>query len=235
MLSIIAALCFGVPSAGRAAPPEGAQGLSAPRTPPSRFSQEEFPDAFTPQRVAADADVQDAAPDEVVDEAAEVVAERPSTPFHVSVGFAWQRAQLRFVTPLEFAVAGCGCGMENRAADLMRGSASIGWAGLSVEGSVARSIRTPEPFTQWAVGVRLDTSYRAALSLAIGAAYVRRTGAILGEGGRASAALQLRFIRQIVIYAEGGVDVTNAPQNDETLLSYSFFYSVGLRVVLARS
>ena len=59
-------------------------------------------------------------------------------------------------------------------------------------------------------------------------------GALGGEGGRLAAALQIRLIRQLTIYAEGGVDVTNVPQNDATILSYSFFYTAGMRVVIGR-
>ncbi len=157
---------------------------------------------------------------------------RPSK-FHLGFDVSWHRARIRFLTPVEYAVAGCGCGMANLNADLLRGTLSIGWAGLALEGSFSRAIRTDNPFNQWTVGVRLDTGYDAAVSLAIRLAYLRRGGAVAGEGGRGSAALQFRLWRFMVAYAEIGADVTTVPANADTVLSYALTYGAGLRFVIA--
>ena len=86
----------------------------------------------------------------------------------------------------------------------------------------------------WTVGVRLDTAYRSAISLGFRLAYVRRTGPLAGSGGRGGAVLNIRFIRQLALYVEGGADVLDVPQNDDAIFSYSAYFGAGLRFVIAR-
>lgn len=158
--------------------------------------------------------------------------EKPAR-FHLGVDLSLHRADVRFVTPAEIAL-GCGCGVQAFRSQLVRGTVSIGWAGLALEASFARSPGAPLDFHSWTAGVRLDTSYAAPFSLAFRLAYLRRVGDLVGEGGRASVALQVRIVREFVLYVEGGGEVVDVPSDANTLLSYSFFYGGGVRVVFAR-
>lgn len=153
--------------------------------------------------------------------------------FHLGVDLSWHSADVRFVTPAAIALD-CGCGMQAFRSQLVRGTVSIGWAGLALEASFARSPGAPIDFHSWTAGVRLDTSYAAPFSLAFRFAYLRRVGGLEGEGGRASVALQVRIVREFVLYAEGGGELVDVPEDSDTLLSYSFFYGGGVRVVFAR-
>ena len=153
--------------------------------------------------------------------------------FHLGVDVSWQRAQVRFITPADIAFD-CGCGVQAFRSDVVRGTVSIGWAGLALEASFARSPNAPIDFHSWTAGVRLDTSYDAPFSLALRFAYLRRVGDLLGTGGRASVLLQVRVVRQFVLYAEGGGELVDVPADSDTLLSYAFFYGGGVRMVFAR-
>ncbi|MEM7610040.1 MAG: hypothetical protein AAF411_32230, partial [Myxococcota bacterium] len=137
--------------------------------------------------------------------------ESPPSPFHVDIDAGWQRLSIRYVVPLALAVPDCECGLQPLRVDLMRLSGSIGWGGISLEGSVAKPLRSSLSLFVWTAGIRLDTSYRAPLSLGIRIAYLRRRGDAEATGGRASAALQLRPTRKLVLYAEAGAEGTNVP------------------------
>ena len=86
----------------------------------------------------------------------------------------------------------------------------------------------------WTAGLRLDTSYRGTLSLGIRMSYVRRTGSVTGTGGRFGGSLQIRIVRQFVLYGEAGVDVLDVPENADAVFSYAPFYGAGIRAVIGR-
>lgn len=156
------------------------------------------------------------------------------SPFHMGVDLSWQSLRIRYLTPIALAAPDCACGMEDVTSNLLRASLSLGWSGISLEGSIARAIAADEPFYVWTAGVRLDTSYRGALSLGIRMSYVKRTGSVTGTGGRFGGSLQIRVVRQFVLYAEAGVDVLDVPQNDDAVFSYAPFYGAGIRAVIGR-
>lgn len=160
--------------------------------------------------------------------------DEPPERFHLGFDLAWQRARVRFVSPAAIALD-CECGVQPFVADVVRGTASVGWAGIAIEGGFSRAANAPmDDFLSWSVGVRLDTSYAAAFSMAFRFAYVRRVGGLPGTGGRASLSLQMRIVRSVVLYAEAGGEVVDVPSDPETVVSYAFFYGGGLRFVFSR-
>lgn len=170
---------------------------------------------------------------ETSDLEAEEVETEPSA-YHLGVDLSWQSLRIRYLTPIAIAAPDCACAMEDVPSNLLRASLSIGWSGISLEASIARAIATDEPFYVWTAGLRLDTAYRGALSLGIRMSYVKRTGSVTGTGGRFGGALQIRIVRQFVLYAEAGVDVLDVPQNDAAVFSYAPFYGAGIRAVVGR-
>lgn len=156
------------------------------------------------------------------------------SPYHIGIDLSWQSIRIRYLTPIAIAAPDCACGMADVSSNLLRASLSIGWSGLSLEGSIARAIATDEPFYVWTAGLRLDTSYRGTLSLGIRMSYVRRTGSVTGTGGRFGGALQIRIVRQFVLYGEAGVDVLDVPGNADAVFSYAPFYGAGVRAVIGR-
>ena len=208
-------LVAGLPS--RAHAQEGAEALTSPA-----------PDPFTVPLSAA--------PRGGEDNVAEAAADTPTepSPYHLGIDLSWQSLRIRYLTPIAIAAPDCACGMADVSSNLLRASLSIGWSGISLEGSVARAVATDDPFYIWTAGLRLDTSFRAPLSLGIRMSYVRRTGAVTGTGGRFGGSLQIRIVRQFVLYAEAGVDVLDVPENDDAVFSYAPFYGAGIRAVVGR-
>lgn len=161
------------------------------------------------------------------------------SPFHLSLDVSWVRAKVRFfstsdVLPTCFEEV---CGPQGFDTAMMRGAVGIGVGGLTLEASMAKAFETDFEHYVWTAGLRLDTNYRGVVSLMIRGAYLERWGAIEGRGGRFGAGLQFRFIRQIVLYAEGSVDVTTVPEsmgNQGALFSYGTSIAVGIRTVFAR-
>lgn len=161
------------------------------------------------------------------------------SPFHVSIDVAWVRAKVRFfstsdVLPTCFEEV---CGPEGFDTAMMRGAIGLGIGGLTLEATMAKAMETDFEHYVWSAGLRLDTSYRGVVSLMIRGAYIERWGEIGGRGGRFGAGLQLRFIRQIVLYAEGSVDITTVSEsmgNQGALFSYATYIAVGMRTVFAR-
>lgn len=201
---------------------EGAAALSSPEPDP-------FLGSLRVQRAESDAGA-------ATDSPSEAAPEEPSEPsnYHLGVDLSWQSLRIRYITPVAIAAPDCACGMADVPSNLLRASLSIGWSGLSLEGSVARAIATDEPFYVWTAGLRLDTAFRGTLSLGIRMSYVKRTGSVTGSGGRFGGALQIRIVRQFVLYAEAGVDVLDVPQNADTVFSYAPFYGAGVRAVVGR-
>lgn len=157
-------------------------------------------------------------------------ADEPSR-FHIGLDVAWRREQVRFLSAATFV--GCDdCAPPPMSGDGLRGSASIGFAGIALEGSLAMPYRGDAP-TTWTLGARLDTGYASPVSVAFRLAYLRRWGELSGIGGRLGLALQVRVVRAIVGYAEAGLDVVTAPPDSQAVLSYAAYYAAGLRFVFA--
>lgn len=153
--------------------------------------------------------------------------------WHADLDVSYMRATQHFVSTGSFVPGVCdSCTPPTLRSRLLRGSVALGLAGLNVEASVARPVEGGDGGFTYTLGVRLDTSYRAHVSLAIRGAYLRRFGQLPGRGGRFGAALQIRIVEALVLYGEGGVDVTSVPQSMSDLgaiVSYSTYMDFGLR------
>ncbi len=159
------------------------------------------------------------------------------SPWHAALDVSYVRSTVRFISTASF-LPGCteGCGPRSISQRMLRGSFAFGLAGLSAEASVARPMEGDTGDLVYSLGVHLDTSYRAHVSLGIRGAYLRRFGQAPGRGGRFAASLQIRVVDDFVLYGEAGLDVTSVSQNmsdNGAILAYATQLGVGLRVVFS--
>ena len=159
------------------------------------------------------------------------------SPWHAALDVAYVRSSLHFrsIAPV---LPDCteDCQPKALRSRQLRGTFAFGLAGLSVEASLARPVSGDAGDFDYSLGVHLDTSFRAHVSLGIRGAYLRRFGRAPGRGGRLAASLQIRLVQAFVLYGEAGLDVTSVSQNmsdNGVVLAYGTQLALGLRVSFA--
>jgi len=124
------------------------------------------------------------------------------------------------------------CGPADYALETARVAAAIGHAGFNLEGSLTAPLGgSSSGFAAWSAGLRVDTGWDALLSVTLRMAYVRRTDAAGGEGGRGAIGINLRPLVGLAFYGEASADVTSVPSSmNGTFFSWSTFLGGGVRL-----
>ncbi len=163
--------------------------------------------------------------------------EHPS--FHLDFDLAFGLTNIRFVSPSDVVSALCteggACDPADFSTAVVRGAFAVGWEGMMLEATVEHPLENVALMDSviWTVGTRVDTAPKGWLSMQVRLAYVRREGALAGEGGRVGLGLLIRPFDFGALYGEATGDITSVPammNEGGTLFSYSYYFGGGIRI-----
>lgn len=160
-------------------------------------------------------------------------ADDEPSPWHLALDAGYGRARVGYLGLANVAPADAPIEQPPQDANLetLRLSAALGLAGLALEGSATISLGQ-QAYVAWAAGVRLETSWQAALSVAFRIAFVERTGTAPGRGGRIGIGLSLRPVLPVALYADAFAEATTPPaalRDAGTWLAYALVWTGGVR------
>ncbi|MEM7448568.1 MAG: hypothetical protein AAF355_10030 [Myxococcota bacterium] len=161
-------------------------------------------------------------------------------PINLSLELAYDRVIVDFVSTSDVSPvcsdgSSDGCTVNGFSTSMIRGVGGIGYGLFSLEASIAYAPRSSLDFGQTTLGLRIETSSDALVSLYIRGAYLKRFGVLTGSGGSLGVGLQLRPIEELTFFAHARVDAATVPgsiQDQGALFSYATSFGCGMRVAM---